>query len=277
MSQALTRDESLSPGRPFRSWPPPRSRRGRWQRRLLIGAALLYLVFAIGSLDVDMDRIAEGWVRARRIFSAFLHPEFAARWDDIRSGLIESLAMAWTATLVGAGLSLPIGVGAACNLAPPPVYFACRALVTASRSVHEIVIAILFVAMVGFGPLAGFLTLTFATIGFLAKLLAEAVEAIDPGPVAATRAAGASAWQVLDYAVVPQVMPRLIGLVLYRLDINFRDAAVIGIVGAGGIGATLNTALDRYEYNSAAGVLLMIIGIVLIAETSSGWVRSRVR
>ena len=113
-----------------------------------------------------------------------------------------------------------------------------------SRTFQEVIIAILFVAMVGFGPFAGFLTLSFATIGFLAKLLAEDIEDIDAGQAEAIRATGASWLQLVNYAVQPQVMPRLIGLSLYRVDINFRELAVVGIVGAGGIGATLNTALE---------------------------------
>jgi phosphonate transport system permease protein len=136
-----------------------------------------------------------------------------------------------------------------------------------------VIIAIFFVAMFGFGPFAGFLTLTFATIGFIAKLLADDIEEIDEAQAEAVRSTGASWWQLINYAVQPQVMPRLIGLSLYRLDINFRESAVIGIVGAGGIGATLNTAIDRYEYDSAGAILLIIIAIVMVAEYSSSYLR----
>jgi phosphonate transport system permease protein len=131
--------------------------------------------------------------------------------------------------------------------------------------------------MVGFGPFAGFLTLSFATIGFLAKLLAEDIEDIDAGQAEAIRATGASWLQLVNYAVQPQVMPRLIGLSMYRIDINFRESAVVGIVGAGGIGATLNTALSRYEYDTAAAILIIIIVIVMIAEYSSSVIRKRIQ
>jgi len=120
---------------------------------------------------------------------------------------------------------------------------------------------------------AGFLTLSFATIGFLAKLLAEDIEDIDEAQAEAIRSTGASWWQLVNYGVQPQVMPRLIGLSLYRLDINFGESAVIGIVGAGGIGANLNTAIDRYEFDSAGAILLIIIVIVMVAEYLSGYVR----
>jgi len=107
----------------------------------------------------------------------------------------------------------------------------------------------------------------------MAKLLAEDIEDVDPAPLEAIRATGAGGWQWLNYAVQPQVMPRLIGLSVYRLDINFRESAVIGIVGAGGIGATLNTAIDRYDFDDAAAILLLIIGIVMVAEYSSSYIR----
>jgi phosphonate transport system permease protein len=178
--------------------------------------------------------------------------------------------MTLTSTVVGILISVPIGVGAARNLAPPADLRAVPGDHRPVTEFQEVIIAILFVAMVGFGPLAGFLTLAFATIGFLAKLLAEDIEEIEEAQAEAIRATGAGWLQLVNYAIQPQVMPRLIGLSLYRLDINFRESAVIGIVGAGGIGATLNTAIDRYEFDSAAAILIIIIAIVLVAEYSSG-------
>ncbi|MCF7978039.1 MAG: phosphonate ABC transporter, permease protein PhnE [Chromatiaceae bacterium] len=249
----------------------------RWLRWLLILAALSYGLLALASIDVNWPRAADGWERGLRFIGGFASPDSSSRWRDISAGLVESLTMTFTATVAGILLSVPIGIGAARNLAPLPIYLGCRAVIAISRSLQEIIVAILFVAMVGFGPLAGFLTLAFATIGFLAKLLGEDIEAIDKAQADAVRATGASWWQVLDYGVKPQVMPRLIGLSLYRLDINFRESSVIGIVGAGGIGATLNTALDRYEYDSAAAILLLIILIVLATEYSSSWIRRRLQ
>jgi len=111
----------------------------------------------------------------------------------------------------------------------------------------------------------------------MAKLLAEDIEEMDERQAEAVRATGASWLQLIHVGVMPQVMPRLIGLSLYRLDINFRESAVIGIVGAGGIGATLNTAIDRYEYDSAGAVLIIIIVIVMATEYLSGYVRKWVQ
>ena len=242
----------------------------RWTLYVL---AVVYLVLAVSSVEVNWQRVYEGLERGWRFVQGFLSPDFTTRWKDISQGLIESLTMTMTSTVVGVLISIPIGIGAARNLAPKIIYYPCRAIIAVSRSLQEIIIAILFVAMFGFGPFAGFLTLTFATIGFLAKLLAEDIEEIDESQAEAIRATGASWWQLVNYGVQPQVMPRLVGLSLYRLDINFRESAVIGIVGAGGIGATLNTSIDRYEFDSAGAILLIIIAIVMLAEYLSGYVR----
>lgn len=254
-------------------WRPPSLLPGMTQRCLVIGGLLLYLILAGSSISLDWNRIAEGWSRGLAFAAGFLHPDFTSRGGDILEGLLESLTMTLVATVLGIALSIPVGLGAARNLSPLPIYLFCRWIIMVSRTFQEVIIAILFVVMFGFGPLAGVATLTFATIGFIAKLLAEAIEDIDARPVEAIRATGGSWLQVLNHAVQPQILPRLIGLSLYRLDINFRESAIIGIVGAGGIGATLGTAMDRYEYSTAAAILLIIIAIVLASEYLSGYVR----
>jgi phosphonate transport system permease protein len=254
-------------------WRPPPLIASPALRIAVYGGALLYLLAALATMEVNWPRVAEGVPRAIRLFSGFLRPDFASHGPDIWVGLQESITMTVTASVVGVVISIPFGVGAARNLVPVPVYVFCRAMIAFSRSLHEIVVAILLVALVGFGAFAGFLTLVFGTIGFLSKLLAEDIEDIDIPPVEAIRATGAGWWQTLVYAVLPQVAPRMIGLIMYRLDINFRESAVVGIVGAGGIGATLSTAMSRYEYGTAAAVLVCVILIVLASEYASGFIR----
>ena len=256
---------------------------GRWRPNPMISnatlrwginaAVLVYLVLLYFSVDINWARVAQGMDRGVAFMGSFLTPDFVSRGGEIAIGLRESLTMTFAATVIGILLAIPVGLGAARNIAPAPVYFFCRAIIALSRTFQEIIIAILFVAMFGFGPLAGVVTLAFATIGFMAKLLAEDIEDAQRDPMEAVRATGASWLQWINYAVQPQVMPRLIGLSLYRLDINFRESAVIGIVGAGGIGATLNTSINRYDYDTSAAVLLVIIGIVLMSEYLSGYVR----
>jgi phosphonate transport system permease protein len=243
---------------------------------LWLGLAI-YLALALGTMDINWGRVAEGLPRGQKFVAAFFPPDFISRWDSIVDGILESIWMTVIATVVGIALSVPVGLGAARNLAPTPVYLSCRAIIALSRTFPEIILAIFAVKLFGFGPFAGFLALSIATIGFYAKLLAEDIEDMEPGQAEAIKATGAGWFQWVNYAVQPQVMPRMIGLAVYRLDINFRESAVVGIVGGGGIGATLLTAFDRYEFDSAAAILLIIIAIVMVLEYFSGYLRKWVQ
>jgi len=261
-------------GKPWKKPPFITSSVLRWT---LIVTAIIYLILALNSIEVNWSRVYRGLDRGWQFLVAFANPDFASRASDIRIGLTESAVMTLASTVVGIAVSIPIGLGAARNISILPVYLICRSIIALSRALNEIVVAILLVAIFGFGPMAGFLTLSFATIGFLSKLLAEEIEDMDKVQAEAVRATGGSWLQRYVFGIHPQVVPRLIGLSMYRLDINFRESAVLGIVGAGGIGATLNTAFDRYEFDTAAAILLVIIGSVMVLEYASGIIRARVQ
>lgn len=261
-------------GKPWKKKPFIQRAWLRWT--LLLGFAA-YLIAAYMTIDVNWARVYLGLERGQKFVLAFASPDFTSRSSDIWEGMVESIIMTVAASVVGIGISIPIALGAARNVAPLPVYLICRGIIAVSRALQEIIVAILLVAIFGFGPLAGFLTLSFATIGFLSKLLAEDIESMDRVQAEAIKATGSRWLQWINYGVQPQVMPRLIGLSIYRLDINFRESAILGLVGAGGIGATLNTAFDRYEYDTAAAILLIIIVIVMALEYLSGVVRARVQ
>jgi phosphonate transport system permease protein len=260
-----------------RRWKKQPLIRSAWLRWTLGLGAAAYLAFALGTTEVNWSRILQGVPRGVRFFAAFFPPDFASRWSEIVEGIAESIWMTVVATVIGIALSVPVALGAARNIASVPIYYACRAILALSRSFQEVILAIFFVKLFGFGPFAGVVTLALATIGFYGKLLAEDIEDMAPAPAEAVRATGASWLQWINFGVQPQVMPRMIGLGLYRFDINFRESAVVGIVGGGGIGATLNTAFDRYEFSSAAAILLVIIGIVMLVEYSSGFLRRWVK
>lgn len=251
--------------------------RNPWLRYGLVIAGTTYLVLALATIEVNWGRVAMGVDRAAVLFAGFLRPDFTSRWQFIQVGILESVAMTVVATFLGILLAIPFAFGAARNIAPLPVYLACRTVIAVSRSFQEIVIAIFFVVMVGFGPLAGVLTLSFGSIGFLGKLLAEDIEDIDPAQLEAIRATGGTWFQQMGFGVVPQIMPRFVGLAVYRLDINFRESSVIGIVGAGGIGGALNTSIARYEYGTTAAIILVIVALVYLGEIASGVIRKRVQ
>jgi phosphonate transport system permease protein len=258
-----------------RRWRKPPAIANRWLRRGLTAAALAYLLWGVADLEFDPERIARGLPRAGEMLARMVPPDFA-RWDLLVEGMVESLQMAVIATALGAVVSIPIGFGAAANVAPAPVFWAMRGYIAVARTFPEVLIAIFLVKAFGFGTFAGLLTLFIASTGFVGKLLAEEIEAVDPGQVEAVRATGAGPAEVLLYGIAPQVMPRYVGLLVYRLDINLRESTILGIVGAGGIGAVLLNAFSRYEYAFAAAILLSIIAVVLVGEWASGYVRRRI-
>lgn len=268
--------------------PPPPTAAGRhWKKPPFIQSSLLrwsliiggaaYLALAFGTMDINWGRVADGIPRGQRFIAAFFPPDFVSRAGDIFDGIMESLWITIISTVAGIALSIPVGLGAARNLSPRPVYLVSRAILALSRTFPEIIVALFAVKLFGFGPFAGFIALSVGTVGFYGKLLAEDIEDMDPSQAEAVKATGAGWFQWLNYAVQPQVMPRMIGLGMYRLDINFRESAVVGIVGGGGIGATLLTSFDRYEFDSAAAILLIIIGIVMAVEYSSSYIRKWVQ
>ena len=243
----------------------------RWALRLVIAA---YLAWAVATLPFDWARAAEGLERAGRIFGGAFPPSFA-RGELMLDGFLESLRIALLATALGVALSIPLAFMAAGNIAPRPVYWLGRGIVIVARSFHPVIVAIVFVKAVGFGPFAGMLTLTVYSIGFVAKMLAERIEEIDFGQVEAMRAAGAPLLSTLFYAIFPQILPRQVGLTIYQLDSNLRASAIIGIVGAGGIGSTLANAFGRYDYDFALAITLVIVAAILLTEALSGWIRLR--
>src|SRR6476469_1607537 len=205
-----------------RRWKKPPLIKSAWLRWTLAIGAAVYLALVFQTTPVNWTRVWEGLPRGAAFVSAFFPAGFFSRRGGNGEGIAESLWMTVISTVVGIALSIPVGIGAAKNIAPAPVYYFCRAVLAISRSFQEIILAIFFVKLFGFGPFAGLVTLSFATIGFYGKLLAEDIEDMDPAQAEAVRASGASWLQWINYGVQPQVMPRMIGLGLYRFDINFR-------------------------------------------------------
>jgi len=239
-------------------------------------AAVAFLAWNAVSLEVNPERIARGLARLGTVAAKAVPPDFS-RGGLLLSGILESVEMATLSTLFGVLLGIPVAVLAARNVVPLPVYASGRSAITLGRTFHELIVAILFVKAVGFGPLAGVLTLTVNSVGFFSKLLAEQIETIDRGQIEAIRATGASRVQVLIYGVLPQVLPRIIGLTVYQWDIHLRQSTIIGIVGAGGVGATLYNAFARYDFDFALAIILVIVAIVIVGEAASAAARARVQ
>ncbi|MFO7926927.1 phosphonate ABC transporter, permease protein PhnE [Natronomonas sp.] len=245
----------------------------KWLTYLAVVAFFLWSAWGLGAAP---GRVLEGIGNAVTLAGDFVPPEATPRQRNrIIEKMLESVAIAMVSTLTGVLISVPIAFMAAENISPRPLYALNRGLIAISRAFNAIIVAIIAVKAVGFGPLAGILTITFKTVGFFSKLLAEDIEDIDMGSVEAVRATGSSPIQTLLYGVVPQIVPRFAGLSIYRWDINIRTSTIIGIVGAGGIGSVLLTAFNRYDYGYVSAILLAIIAVVLVAEGVSAVVRRR--
>lgn len=227
--------------------------------------AFLYALYAANYLDVTWARFIQGLGNGGQFLSEMVPVDFS-RWKLLIENLLETIEIAIIASAFGVVFSLPVGLLAARNLMPPYVTWPFRTLIALCRSFHPVIFAILFVKAVGFGPLAGILTLIFASIGFIGKLFAEAIEEISLKPLEALRAAGAPFLSVILYGVLPQVLNRFIGFASYQLDANLRNSTMVGIVGAGGIGGTLFAAFQRFDYDFLAAILISIIALVMVSE-----------
>jgi phosphonate transport system permease protein len=246
------------------------------RQQLAFWGACAYLVWSISDLQVDVERMLAGFPRALDMLARMFPPDLS-RGRLLLDGMVESVQMALAATLVGIVLCVPLGLAAARNLSPRPVYLAARGFIVLGRTLHEVIIAIFCVKLFGFGAVAGLITLAFASAIFLGKMLAEDIENVRAGPVEAVRATGAGFLQVVTYSIVPQVLARTVGVMIYRLDANVRHSTVIGIVGAGGIGQTLSASFSRYDYDFSAAILLSIVALVALGEWFSDWVRRKLR
>ncbi len=195
----------------------------------------------------------------------------------IHAALMESIHIAALGTVLAVAMALPVGFLAARNATPFPLLnLAARLVLVSTRSVNTLVWALLFVAIFGPGALAGTLAIAFHSIGFVGKLMGEALEEAHPGSIEALQAAGAPWLSVALKGYWPQVQPAFWAIVLFRWDINVRESAVLGLVGAGGVGMVLDTALNLFQWERVAMVLLAIFAVVIAAEVIATQVRKRV-
>jgi phosphonate transport system permease protein len=215
-------------------------------------------------------------IRDSHNMAVFARDFFPPNFHDWRVYLEEMLVtihIAVWGTVLAVVCAVPCGLLSAENIVPSWVYQPVRRVMDAFRAINEMVFAMLFIVAVGLGPFAGVLALWVHTTGILAKLFAEAVEAIDPRPVEGVRATGANALEEIRYGVIPQVLPLWISYSLYRFESNVRSASVVGMVGAGGIGVILHEVIRGFDYAETAAVLIMIIVSVSLIDLLSARIR----
>jgi phosphonate transport system permease protein len=234
------------------------------------GRAATVLVVAVLALAItgffDPVRFLESGPALAQLFSEMVPPDFSRAQAWLRP-LLDTLAMSIAGTALAVVLSLPLALLAAPNIAPHPALAQlARTLLAFLRSVPELIMGILFVAAVGFGALPGVLALGLHSVGMVGKFYAEAIEHVDPKPLEAAAAAGASRFQIITHAVLPQVLPQLADITIYRWEYHFRASTVLGIVGAGGIGFELMAALRLIKYDEVSAILLTILACVVVVD-----------
>jgi len=247
--------------------------------------ALFVVVLCLIGVDANWSRLLEApavaWNYLTLMAQGVLQNPFAepysTYWLDALEAMMESLAMAWIGTVIGALLSIPFGFLAASNVAPRPVVFLVRQILNAIRAIPDVILAIvIMVPIFGLGPLPGALAIGVGSIGTLGKLTSEAIEGIAPGPVEAVRSTGAAPLQVVRWGVLPQVLPEVLAFWLYRFEVNIRASAILGVVGAGGIGALLSRTFDAREWDRIGITLVVIIVVTMIVDSISGAIRHRI-
>ena len=252
----------------------PAERFGRFTVYLAIVAAI---VISVRTVEVIPDFIADAPEQIADLFRRMWPPDFRYYPQEIHEALIDSMHIATVGTVLGIAMALPFGFLAARNVTPFAwANWLARFALISARSVNTLVFALFFVAVFGPGPLAGTLAIAFHSIGFLGRLFSEALEVANPGPVEALRAAGAPWPSVLVYGYWPQVAPAFWALVLFRWDINVRESIVLGLVGAGGVGMVLDTALNLFQWTRVAMVLVAILAVVVVAEIAATYIRKKI-
>jgi phosphonate transport system permease protein len=252
----------------------PRERLARFAIYLGVVAAV---VWSLRTVEVIPEFLADAPTQIGDLFYRMWPPEVAYYPKGIHQSLVETIHIATLGTLLTMVMALPVGLLAARNVTRNPLLNGFAQLILVStRSVNTLVWAILFVAVFGPGALAGTAAIAFRSIGFVGKLFAEAVEEAHPGPIEALGAAGAPKTSVLTFGYWPQVKPAFWSIMLFRWDINVRESAILGLVGAGGIGMVLDDAMNLFQWHRVAAILLSIFAVVILAEIAVTQIRKRI-
>ncbi len=241
-----------------------------------IGVVIAIYWWSIRGTELSIAEMVTGFPAIAELLGQMFPPDWSYL-PRLTGPVIETLQIGIIATVIASILSLPLAFLAARNLSPHPlVYLPIRIFLTVCRGVSEIIWALLFVVAVGLGPFAGVIALIIYCVGVIGKLLAEAVEAVDPGPLEAMSAAGAGRWRVFLYGAWPQVAPLFLSYCLYYWDHNTRQAVVLGFVGAGGVGYALFFNLSTYYFEKAMMAMVVLIALIVVIDRFCLFLRRKI-
>lgn len=250
--------------------------RGVWARLAGVAALGLLIGWAMRWSEFDLGALAASGPRFAEFFTRLAPPNWDVTTLVLRS-TVETLMIAVAGTALAVAISLPLGFLAASNVAPAWVSHAVKLFLGFVRSIPLIVVAIVFVVAVGLGPFPGALAIAFHSVGMLGKFYAEEFETADAGILAAVAGTGATRLQILRFGLLPQSIPQVMSFTIYRLEMNFRDATVLGLVGAGGIGYYIQLYVRGFQYDKVGVLLLVIIAVVTLLDQLTYWTRRWLR
>jgi phosphonate ABC transporter permease subunit PhnE len=246
---------------------------------LVIASVIGFTLWSFGATEFDLEKIRQGFF-VKPYFGEFLRGLWPLNWSilpEVASQSVLTIQIAWIGTLLATVAAIPLSFLGARNTAPTvAVGSSIRFFFNVDRSIDVLIVALILVAAVGLGPLAGTIAIAIHSIGSLGKLFIESIEAVDSGPVEALESTGATRSQVIRWGVLPQVLPYLVSYVLYRLELNIRSAVVLGIVGAGGIGDLLTQNIRQFQYHNVSMILLVIVVLVVAIDLVSSRLRRMV-
>ncbi|MFP5021694.1 phosphonate ABC transporter, permease protein PhnE [Pseudonocardia phyllosphaerae] len=258
---------------------PPRPRRPRTTAVIAVAAVVLVAVHVVAWLVTEMSfsTLLDGVGGMGRFIADAVPPDVS--WDVLGPSLNGAL-VTFSMGLMGTTLSIPFALAlallAARGTAPGPVtYQVARNVLSFLRAVPDVVFALIFVTAVGLGPFPGVLALVLHNVGVMGKLWAETLEDADPGPPTVLRSAGAGKLQIATHALLPSVVPQMVGLLLYRLDVNVRASLVLGLVGAGGIGFLINQSIQLFRFDEMLTHILVVLVLIVVVDRLSALVRRR--
>lgn len=244
----------------------------------IIGALIFVILVAWSSGTVKFNGFAAGGTEiANKIISGIFKPDLNFLFNLTNQGvpylLLETMCIAFLGTIVGAILAIPIAFLSATNIVPKPIALIGRFIIMAIRTIPAFVYGLMFIRVTGPGAFAGLLTMSLSSIGMVSKMYIESIEDIDTKILESLDACGCTTFQKIRYGILPQLMPDFASTIIYRFDMNLRDATVLGLVGAGGIGAPLIFAMNAYRWHEVGAILAGLIILVLIIEWISGKIR----
>ncbi|BCJ96004.1 phosphonate ABC transporter, permease protein PhnE [Anaerocolumna cellulosilytica] len=249
----------------------------KWLLQLVTVLIVIMLLVWSGSM-LELNGVKQNGIQvAKNILKGILHPDTKLLFNFTKAGvaylLFETICIAFLGTIVGAILAIPFSFLSAFNIVPAPIALIGRFIIMAVRTIPAFVYGLMFIRVTGPGPFAGLLTISVCSIGMLSKMYIETLEDLDMRILESLDAAGLNTFQKIRYGILPQLIPNFLSIALYRFDMNLRDAAVLGLVAAGGIGAPLIFAMNSYRWNEVGAILTGLILLVLIIEVISTKIR----